>query len=92
MPSWNNKAKRLLKSELVRRGVSHSELANMLIQAGIEETKSSIDSKICRGTFSASFFIQCLSVIGCQKIEISDYEEKLTIAAEPKANYTLKNN
>ncbi len=92
MSSWNNKAKRLLKSELVRRGVSHSELANMLIQAGIEETKSSIDSKICRGTFSASFFIQCLSVIGCQKIEISDYEEKLTIAAEPKANYTLKNN
>jgi len=56
MSDWNDKVKRLLKSELVRRGISNSDLANMLEQIGIEETKSSIDSKISRGTFSASFF------------------------------------
>ncbi len=56
MPGWNDKVKRLLKSELVRRGISNSDLANRLQLIGIEETKSSIDSKISRGTFSAAFF------------------------------------
>ncbi len=90
MSDWNDKVKRLLKSELVRRGISNSDLVNMLEQIGIEETKSSIDSKISRGTFSASFFLQCLTVIGCEKIEIEEYESQLSIVAEPQANYNLK--
>lgn len=90
MSDWNDKVKRLLKSELVRRGISNTDLANMLEQIGIEETKSSIDSKISRGTFSASFFLQCLTVIGCEKIEIEEYENQLSIASEPQSDYTLK--
>jgi len=90
MSDWNDKVKRLLKSELVRRGISNSDLASMLEHIGIEETKSSIDSKISRGSFSAAFFLQCLTVIGCGKIEIEEYENQLTIAAEPKADYNLK--
>tara|TARA_R110000868_G_scaffold301609_1_gene561995 strand:- start:152 stop:343 length:192 start_codon:yes stop_codon:yes gene_type:complete len=62
----------------------------MLERIGIEETKSSIDSKISRGTFSASFFLQCLTVIGCEKIEIEEHESQLTIAAEPREDYNLK--
>jgi 3-mercaptopyruvate sulfurtransferase SseA len=91
MLNWNETVKRLLKAELVRRGISHSDLADMLIKIGIEETKSSIDSKISRGTFSASFFIQCLAVFGCEKIEILEYENQLSIAAEPKEEYNIKN-
>jgi 3-mercaptopyruvate sulfurtransferase SseA len=90
MSDWNDKVKRLLKSELVRRGISNSDLANMLEQIGIEETKSSIDSKISRGTFSASFFLQCLTVIGCEKLEIEEYENQLSTAAEPQGDYNLK--
>lgn len=90
MTNWNNKVKRLLKSELVRRGISNAELAMMLERIGVEETKSSIDSKISRGTFSASFFLQCLTVIGCEKIEIETYENQLSIAAEPQAEYMTK--
>ncbi len=92
MSSWNDRVKRLLKSELVRRGISNADLANMLNLKGIEETKSSIDSKISRGTFSAAFFLQCLTVIGCEKIEIDEYENHLKIAAEPQADYIQKNN
>lgn len=91
MSDWNDKVKRLLKSELVRRGISNSDLANMLQLIGIEETKSSIDSKISRGTFSAAFFLQCLTVIGCEKIEIVEYENQLNIAAEPETDYNLNN-
>lgn len=81
---WNELSKRLLKAELVKRGISHDELATRLNRIGINETKSSIDSKICRGTFSASFLHQCLYVIGCQNLII---ENQLLVAAEPIVEY-----
>ncbi len=90
MSDWNDKVKRILKSELVRRGISNSDLADMLEKIYVEETKSSIDSKISRGTFSAAFFLQCLTVIGCEKIEIEEYENQQLFAAEPQAVYNLK--
>ncbi|MBN2727763.1 MAG: hypothetical protein JXR53_00910 [Bacteroidales bacterium] len=89
--NWNNKVKRLLKSELVKRGVSNADLALMLNKIGVNETKASIDSKISRGTFSACFFLQCLSVIGCSKIEIEQIEDIHLIAAESNVEYkTIK--
>lgn len=92
MIPWNTKVKRLLKSELVRRGISHADLAKMLLNIGVTETKSSIDSKISRGTFSASFLLQCLTVIGCEKIDLTDYApypSTPSIAVEAQATYTL---
>lgn len=74
MIDWSNKAKRLLKAELIKRGISNADLAERLNNIGIEETKASIDSKISRGSFSTCFFLQCLSVIGCKSIEILDTE------------------
>lgn len=82
MSDWNDKVKRILKSELIKKGVSHLELVDLLLNIGVEETKSSIDSKISRGTFSATFFIQCLSVLGCEKLEIGQYEAQITSAIE----------
>jgi 3-mercaptopyruvate sulfurtransferase SseA len=92
MIDWNDKVKRLLKSELIKRGVSNSDLALMLSEIGIEETKTSIDSKISRGSFSASFFMQCLSVVGCNKVEIEEYENSLFLVAEPRSEYKKSNN
>ena len=73
MSNWDDKAKRLLKSEMVKRGFTNADLVGLLNEIGVEETKASIDSKISRGSFSATFLLQCLTVIGCQKIEIEDY-------------------
>lgn len=72
--NWNEKVKRLLKSELLRRGISHEDLVTLLKQIGVEETKIGIDSKISRGTFSAAFLIQCLNAIGCRSFmpEVSE--------------------
>ncbi|MFY7666195.1 DUF6471 domain-containing protein [Flavobacterium sp.] len=90
MVSWNDKVKRLLKSELVKRGVSNADLAVILNEIGVHETKASIDSKISRGSFSACFFIQCLTAIGCSKIEIEEYESSMLIAADPGVEYEKK--
>ncbi len=87
MVDWNDKVKRLLKSELIKRGISNTDLAIMLNEIGIDETKTSIDSKISRGSFSAAFFMQCLSVIGCSKFEIEEYETNLLMVAEPNVEY-----
>jgi len=77
MSNWDDKAKRLLKSELIKRGVTNADLVTLLNEIGIEETKASIDSKISRGSFSATFLLQSLSAIGCRKLEIEDYSIQL---------------
>ncbi len=87
----NDKVKRLLKSELVKRGVSTSDLVFLLNEQGLSETQSSITSKISRGSFSATIFLQCLSVIGCTKFEIEDFNSNFRIAAEPNIEYKIKN-
>lgn len=92
MTNWNDKVKRLLKSELVKRGISNADLALLLKEIDVHETKASIDSKISRGTFSACFFLQCLSVIGCNKIEIEEFETVLSMVAEPSVEYKKSNN
>lgn len=87
MQHWDDKAKRLLKSEMVKRGFSNADLVGLLNEIGIEETKASIDSKISRGSFSATFLLQCLTVIGCRKLEIEDFETPLLMVAEPHEPY-----
>ncbi len=94
MTNWNRKAKRLLKSELVKRGISNAALAHRLQSMGVKETKSSIDSKISRGTFSAAFLLQCFAVIGCTKVEFLEYTPvpQLSLAAEDSVTYQKPNN
>jgi hypothetical protein len=87
MVNWNNKVKRLLKSELIKRGVSNAHLVLLLNGIGVQETKSSIDSKISRGSFSACFLLQCLSVIGCSKIEVEEQTNGVLMVAEPYVEY-----
>ncbi|MGY4385967.1 hypothetical protein ACVWYN_003015 [Pedobacter sp. UYP24] len=87
MSIWNDKTKRLLKSELVKRGISNADLVSLLKHIGVNETKASIDSKISRGTFSAVFFLQCLSVINCNRVEIEGYSNYLNLVAEPSEDF-----
>lgn len=69
---WAEKAKGLLKSELKRRNVSYRELADKLTAMGIPESERNIANKISRGGFTAAFFLQCLSAIGCTVIRLDD--------------------
>ncbi len=82
---WNEQSKRLLKSELVRRGISNDDLVGLLADINVDETKASIDSKISRGTFSASFL---LNAIGCKSI-VSEIQV-LEIVEEPRSIYKKK--
>ncbi len=69
---WTVRAKNLLKSELKRRGFSYAELSAELARLGIAESETNIANKLSRGTFSATFLLQCLKAIGANRIDISE--------------------
>jgi len=66
------KAKRYLKGELKRAGMTYGELAHRLSEMGLPETEVSVKSKLSRGTFSAVFFLATMKVIGRQTVSLDD--------------------
>ena len=65
---WENEARRIVKAELARRGMTYERLAKRLKTIGINETERSIANKMSRGTFTFIFFLQCMSAIGNTKV------------------------
>lgn len=64
----NEKARAILKAELVKRNISYQKLAELLNQRGWKLNKAAIDNRMSRGGFNADFFLDCLRVIGCDNI------------------------
>jgi hypothetical protein len=60
-------ASRILKAELVRRGLSYKDLAQLLG----DESYVQLKTKINRGSFSAGFLIKVLRAIGAPEIDVS---------------------
>ncbi|MGB9154621.1 MAG: DUF6471 domain-containing protein [Alphaproteobacteria bacterium] len=43
-----------------------------LTALGIEESERNIANKIARGSFTAVFFLQCLTAIGCHTVRLDE--------------------
>lgn len=69
---WADTAKAVLKAELKRRNVGYRELAEKLSAMGTPETERNLANKISRGGFTAAFFLQCLSAIGCTVLRLEE--------------------
>jgi hypothetical protein len=57
-----------LPSERAR--VSYKELVQRRHDHGIEETESSVTSKLARGTLAVSFFLACSTVLGLSGVQL----------------------
>jgi len=68
---WEQEAKLLLKAELARRGVKYVHLVDMLKVIGVDETAGAIASKVSRGRYSMTFFLQCMHVIGASDVSVA---------------------
>lgn len=66
----NGEAKRILRAEMVRRGISYEDLAKLMGEAGAKETNKSLRSKLSRGSFTADFFLQALAAMGVATLRI----------------------
>jgi hypothetical protein len=72
--AWEEMAMRMIKSSLSLKGIKYPELAKRLQRLGIEETPSSLSTKINRGTFKAAFMLQVLKAIDMKHFTIPDIE------------------
>ena len=70
---WADKMRRYLKAELKRADITYAELARRLNEHGFEgETEASVNSKLVRGTFSATFLLACLAVLGIAALTLAE--------------------
>lgn len=69
---WQARVKGILKAELKRRNLSYADLADRLGAIGVKDNERNISNKIARGSFTAVFFIQCLTAIGCHTLHIDE--------------------
>lgn len=69
---WADHAKRLVRTEMVRRGVSYEGLAERLAALGVHDTPVNMRNKISRGKFMAVFLLQCLEALGCKTLSLDD--------------------
>lgn len=69
---WQARVKGVLKGELKRRNLSYADLAERLTAIGIPDNELNIKNKIGRGSFTAVFFIQCLTAIDCHTVHLDD--------------------
>jgi len=65
-------AKRIINTELSRRGLNKEQLAQKLNDAGFQVTAHSVRNKINYGAFSFAFFLQCMKVIDAKNISLDD--------------------
>jgi hypothetical protein len=65
---WQALVKGLLKAELKRRNLSYADLADKLRAIDVNDNERNISNKIARGTFTAVFFVQCMTAIGCRTV------------------------
>lgn len=71
---WADYAKRIVRTEMVRRGVSYEGLAERLAALGVHDTPVNMRNKIARGKFTAVFFLQCLEAVGCRTLGLTTGE------------------
>ena len=67
---WSSYAKGVLRAEMMRKGISYADLVGALEDAGVKESEANLRNKVSRGSFTAAFLFQCLSVMGVKTLHL----------------------
>ena len=67
---WEDRVKRLLKSELTRKGITYAQLVGKLAEIGVMDSEPNVRNKISRGKFTAVFLVQCLEAIEAKELRL----------------------
>jgi len=63
MKDWGAYAKGVLRAEMARRRISYADLVKLLAEIDVKESEANLRNKVSRGSFTAAFLFQCLSVM-----------------------------
>ena len=64
------KAKTIIKTEVVKRDIDYPKLADMMLKIGIDENRNNLSNKINRGTFSFIFVMQVFDALDIDSINL----------------------
>jgi hypothetical protein len=63
MRDWGAYAKSVLRAEMARKRISYADLVTLLAEIDVKESEANLRNKVSRGSFTAAFLFQCLSVM-----------------------------
>jgi len=84
--SSKDTARRILKTEMIKKGVSNTQLAALMRDRGLQESQASINNKLSRGTFSAAFMVDALEAMGESEFGLHSHSSRVM---EPSAQISL---
>ena len=67
---WEDAAKRLLRAEMAKRGVTYAQLVERLNEIGVPEDERNVRNKVSRGKFTAAFLLQCFKAMGSRDVRL----------------------
>lgn len=67
---WEDAAKRLLRAEMAKRGVTYAQLVERLSEIGVPEDERNVRNKVSRGKFTAAFMLQCFKAMEAKEIRL----------------------
>lgn len=73
MATWDELPNRIIRVEMTKRSKSYAELVTLLAQVGVIENERSLRNKVARGTFSATFMLQCLVAMDVLVVDLPSY-------------------
>ncbi len=82
MTTWPELPNRIIRVEMTKRSLSYADLSARLAGIGVVENERSLRNKVARGTFSATFLLQCLVALDLKALDLSGYE----LPAPPDSN------
>lgn len=68
---YAERAKRMLRAEMVRNGVSYDDLADRLTALGLPETAVNLRNKLSRGKFTAAFLLAVCDALKVSTLHVS---------------------
>ena len=68
---WHWEARQLLRAQLAHKEMGYQELSLALQSIGIDESPKVLSNKINRGTFSLSFYLQCMRAMDIKTIKLT---------------------
>lgn len=71
---WAGEVRGFLRAEMARRKITYDDLVQRLGELGVKETDGNLRKKLHRGSFTAIFFIQCLTAMGVTSLKLDDFE------------------
>ena len=63
-----------MRAQLDSKDMTYKLLSRALLKVGVDEEPKALANKIARGTFSFSFFLQCMRALDIDVVRLRDRE------------------